>query len=1038
MPKYLYKTRGNSSPQNKPRVYFTCHSDDFESYFNKICEDIFKTHDCAIYYTEDMTEIIPDEDKPTDLGSMNLFVVPVTFRLLSKPNRAMDDDLAYAKKEHIAILPFMMESGIDMFYSRPDKFGELQYINPYSHDLTEISYEEKLKKYLESVLISEEIAKRVRAAFDAYIFLSYRKKDRRYANELMRLIHAKPEFRDIAIWYDEFLTPGESFNENIGRMLKESKLFTLLVTPNLLEKPNGKPNYVMEHEYPDARDAGMDILPAEMEETDKDTLNAEYIGIPECVCPSDDEAFRERLVQSLGKIARTENDDDPEHNYLIGLAYLNGIDVETNPERGLSLIASAADTELPEAMIALANIYHDGISVQINYSEELKWRERVYEYEKKTHGEENPASLLALRELAQTHHYLHNRVEFMSLNEKVYSLQCKVLGEDHPDSIVTLSHLATAYYQFTLYDRAIEKAQKAYDLSLKLWGKENDIAICALETLAATNNIKGDHVQALSLYKEAYDLRCKIYGEKDQTTLTALNNIAVTYGKLGNTDKELELLTSVSCLQCEIFGNNHPSTATCFYNLAYTYEKKGEREKAYSLYKTVYEIYCQYIGDKALDTLAVLENLSRIYWSMFISAKESSSNEEYIFWISNYEKIASHAFEYDKFEKAIEFYEKLLSIQSRSDIISVFDEEKMASIYGNLGHSYKETGDYSNSIKFYSKAIELLERLYIWHPETHIRELAQDYYGIGISFKNTGKNREAVNAFYKAIELNEKIYALFYHLSVKEHTEAYVATFTIGLCYSELNCAKEAIANYTKVFELAYEAYGPNNFRTNYIREVLQKECCKEFGDAGNLKLAVIEYEISVKVLGKDHPETLTTMHNLAYTYGEFGDHRKELELYEKVYKQRCEVHGEKHPYTLKSLNNLAWTYGDLEDYAKAAELTEKLYRLQCEVLGEDDPKTLTALQNLAWYHCELGHIETAIEMFERVYVERKKVLGEKDRTTMTTLSGLSKTYVKAGRYADAVQVLETVYIYRCETLGEDHSDTLRVLEELEQCRKQI
>lgn len=73
------------------------------------------------------------------------------------------------------------------------------YNNPNSHDTTEISYEEKLKKFLESVLISDEMAKRVRGAFDAYIFLSYRKKDRRYANELMRIIHAKPEYRDIAI-----------------------------------------------------------------------------------------------------------------------------------------------------------------------------------------------------------------------------------------------------------------------------------------------------------------------------------------------------------------------------------------------------------------------------------------------------------------------------------------------------------------------------------------------------------------------------------------------------------------------------------------------------------------------------------------------------------------------------------------------------------------------------------------------------------------------------------------------------------------------
>ena len=137
----------------KPRVYFTCHPDDFERYFKKICDDIFKTHDCAIYYTEDMTERIPDDEKEVDLGRNNLFVIPVTFRLLSNPNRAMDEDIPYALRQHIPILPIMMETGIDAFYSKPDKFGELQYLNPYSHDLTEISYEEKLKKHLESVLL---------------------------------------------------------------------------------------------------------------------------------------------------------------------------------------------------------------------------------------------------------------------------------------------------------------------------------------------------------------------------------------------------------------------------------------------------------------------------------------------------------------------------------------------------------------------------------------------------------------------------------------------------------------------------------------------------------------------------------------------------------------------------------------------------------------------------------------------------------------------------------------------------------------------
>ena len=269
---FSFKTRGGSSPKGKPRVYFTCHPEDFSRSFEKICDDILKTHDCAIYYTENMSAPITDENRDADLLQMNLFVVPVTFRLLTTKNRAMDEDIEFAKSKMIPILPIMMETGIDEFYSRPEKFGQRQYLNPQSGDKTEIGYEEKLKKYLESVLVSDETAKRIRAAFDAYIFLSYRKKDRRYANELMRLIHKNPEYRDIAIWYDEFLTPGESFDENIKKALDDAKLFALLVTPSLLEDAN----FVMREEYPAAKRLGKEIITAEMASTDQNELRKKF------------------------------------------------------------------------------------------------------------------------------------------------------------------------------------------------------------------------------------------------------------------------------------------------------------------------------------------------------------------------------------------------------------------------------------------------------------------------------------------------------------------------------------------------------------------------------------------------------------------------------------------------------------------------------------------------------------------------------------------------------------------------------------------
>ncbi|MBR6825568.1 MAG: hypothetical protein IKM59_03370, partial [Oscillospiraceae bacterium] len=219
MANFMVETKNRVNIGKKPRVYFTCHPEDFETCFPKICKDLFRTHDCAVYYTEDMTEKLPEADRETDLGRSNLFVVPVTLKLLTTPNRAMDEDLPYAKEAHIPILPIIMEPGLESIYSRKDKFHERQYLKSYGSDPTEISYEEKLKKYLDSVLIGDELASRIRAAFDAYIFLSYRKKDRKQANDLMRLIHSNPACRDIAIWFDEFLTPGESFRENIEKIL---------------------------------------------------------------------------------------------------------------------------------------------------------------------------------------------------------------------------------------------------------------------------------------------------------------------------------------------------------------------------------------------------------------------------------------------------------------------------------------------------------------------------------------------------------------------------------------------------------------------------------------------------------------------------------------------------------------------------------------------------------------------------------------------------------------------------------------------------
>ena len=271
-----YRTRANSSPNGKPRVYFCCHPEDFSIYFEPLSREILELWDCAVWYMpESKGMYLEDEEMLTDnLLQMQLFVIPVSETFLFKESSARDREFHLAIEQHIPVLPILVDSGLAMDFNRI--CGNLQFLDRTSSDLTEIPYAEKLKNFLESVLVPDDLSRRIRAAFDAYVFLSYRKKDRKYAQELMRLIHENDFCRDIAIWYDEFLTPGENFNDSIREALKKSRLFALAVTPNLVNEKN----YVMDIEYPMALQSGKKILAAELCTTDRKLLEQYYEDIP--------------------------------------------------------------------------------------------------------------------------------------------------------------------------------------------------------------------------------------------------------------------------------------------------------------------------------------------------------------------------------------------------------------------------------------------------------------------------------------------------------------------------------------------------------------------------------------------------------------------------------------------------------------------------------------------------------------------------------------------------------------------------------------
>lgn len=252
---FSYKVRGGFSPNGLQKVFISFHPSDREM-TEIISEDLLSLVDCAVYYHTDVfsKEEIDLEDYRIKLQEVKLFVVIITTNYLMHDSLSKNWEYGFAVEHNIPILPIAVESGLEEFFAVEmnrigSGYGDVQILNSQITDKSEIPYRQKLLRFLNMVLVGNKELTKIRQAFSGHVFLSYRKKDRKYANELMRTIHSIPSLQNISIWYDEFISSGENWSRQIEDALNRCDVFLLLVTPHITEPDN----YVIREEYPEAR-----------------------------------------------------------------------------------------------------------------------------------------------------------------------------------------------------------------------------------------------------------------------------------------------------------------------------------------------------------------------------------------------------------------------------------------------------------------------------------------------------------------------------------------------------------------------------------------------------------------------------------------------------------------------------------------------------------------------------------------------------------------------------------------------------------------
>ncbi|PPQ96825.1 hypothetical protein CVT26_005994 [Gymnopilus dilepis] len=184
-------------------------------------------------------------------------------------------------------------------------------------------------------------------------------------------------------------------------------------------------------------------------------------------------------------------------------------------------------------------------------------------------------------------------------------------------------------------------------------------------------------------------------------------------------------------------------------------------------------------------------------------------------------------------------------------------------------------------------------------------------------------------------------------------------------------------------------------------------------------------WEICTNKLGREHPDTLTSMANLATIFYKQGRWKEAKELGVKVLGMRKSVLGMEHPDTLTSMSNLALTFCNQGQWRAAKDLEAEVLEIRKRVLGKEHPDTLTSTSNLALIFWSQGQWKESNELEVEVLDIRRRVLGTEHPDTLTSMSNLSLTFWSQGQWSEAEELEVKVLNFRKRLLGTEHPDTL-------------
>lgn len=181
----------------------------------------------------------------------------------------------------------------------------------------------------------------------------------------------------------------------------------------------------------------------------------------------------------------------------------------------------------------------------------------------------------------------------------------------------------------------------------------------------------------------------------------------------------------------------------------------------------------------------------------------------------------------------------------------------------------------------------------------------------------------------------------------------------------------------------------------------------------------------STRLLGEDHPATVSISERLARAYLAAGRAAESVALLERIRGDRARRAGPDHPGSVQAGRDLGMALTTANRFSEAISVLAEVASGWERSAGAESIEAISAREDLAAANRAAGQFSDAITLYRGALKDRERIQGTRHPDATATCQKLAETYLAAGQAKAAIAQYERVVSDRERALGAGHLHTI-------------